>query len=152
MQIGPYYAQVSIYTKLWRLDAFELKNNDYIKKLFKQCSELNFLQKSQWVHMSTSPETELGASKICVLYISQYSEMRKFTLQLKAAKLPIITKNTSNKSCSQLNFLQKSQQAQMSISPRSGTRERQRFDVWNIVMFWNEKIHFRGERSQNYGL
>ncbi len=34
-----------------------------------------------------------------------------------------LTKNASNKSCSELNFLQISQWAHMSICPRSGARE-----------------------------
>ncbi len=37
-------------------------------------------------------------------------------------KLPIISKNCSNKSCSKLNFVQESQWAYMSISPRKGGR------------------------------
>ncbi len=37
-------------------------------------------------------------------------------------KLPIVSKNCSNKSCSEFNFVQESHWAYMSISPRSGTR------------------------------
>ncbi len=57
----------------------------------KNCSELNFLQKkkkeNQWPHISISPRSGTGeAPKICVFEIL-CSEMRKFTLQLNAAKI-----------------------------------------------------------------
>ncbi len=41
-------------------------------------------------------------------------------------KIPIILKNNSNKYRSELNFLQKSQWAHMSISPRSEARRLER--------------------------
>ncbi len=44
--------------------------------LNKSCSELNFLQNSQWAHMSTSlPEWSHGAPKIAVFEILQCIEM-----------------------------------------------------------------------------
>ncbi len=51
-------------------------------------------------------------------------------------KLPIITKTASNKSCSELNFLQKSQAVHMSVSPMSGARRLQRlpyFKYYNVL-------------------
>ncbi len=55
-------------------------------------------------------------------------------------KLPIISNNASNKSCWKLNFLEKTQWAHMSMSPRSGTRGSTDWHVSNIIMYWNVKI------------
>ncbi len=41
----------------------------------KSCSELNFLQKSQWSHMSVSPIVELGTSKIA--FLKYYSALKR---------------------------------------------------------------------------
>ncbi len=49
-----------------------------------------------------------------------------FTLGLSAAKNMHYIKKVSNKSCSELNFAQKSTRAHMSISPTSGAVELQR--------------------------
>ncbi len=43
----------------------------------------------------------------------------RFTLGLNAAKIPIISKNASNKHCSELNFLRKTQWTHFSIYPKS---------------------------------
>ncbi len=51
-------------------------------------------------------------------------------------KLPIILKNTSNKSCWKLNFLQKTQQAHMSISFRSRAGGSKDCHVSNIIMYY----------------
>ncbi len=55
-------------------------------------------------------------------------------------KIPVISKNASNKSCSKLSFLQKTLQAHMSISPKSGARGSKDCHVWNIIMYWNGKV------------
>ncbi len=50
-------------------------------------------------------------------------------------KVQIILKNTSNKNCSELNFLQKTQWTHISISPRSGGKGSK--DLWlNLMEFW----------------
>ncbi len=46
-----------------------------------------------------------------------------------APKIRIISKKASNKSCSELNFIQKSLQAHTSISPQGGARELERL-MW----------------------
>ncbi len=51
-----------------------------------------------------------------------YEELREFLLKIwMLRKLPIISKNCSNKSCWELNFIQNSQWAHMSICPKSRT-------------------------------
>ncbi len=52
--------------------------------------------------------------------------LSRFTQELNAAKITDNNKKASNKSCSELNFLQKSYQAHVSISLRSGIRGLQR--------------------------
>ncbi len=50
-------------------------------------------------------------------------------------KLSLISKTCSNKSCSELNFVQKSQRVHMSISVRSGARGLERlpsFKYYNV--------------------
>ncbi len=78
---------------------------------YKSCSELNFLQKSQLAHISIFPGS--GARGLQRLMCLKYYNLLKWKLdQFKGtmlSKLPIITKNISNKSCLDLNFLQKSQ-------------------------------------------
>ncbi len=59
------------------------------------------------------------------------------------SKLPIILKNCSNKSCWELNFIQKSQRAHMSISPRSGAKGSKDWYIWNIMFYWNRKVDSR---------
>ncbi len=61
--------------------------------------------------------------------------MRKFTLELYAAKISIITKNALNESCLELNFLQKSQWVHMYVSPKSGNKGLQR-----ILFFKRSKM------------
>ncbi len=77
-------------------------------------------KKSVGANVYLPQECNYGAPKICVFEIWQCTTMRKFILELYVAKIILITKNTLNKSCSELNFLQKSWWAHMSISPRSG--------------------------------
>ncbi len=54
-------------------------------------------------------------------------------------KISVITKNLSNKNCSELNFLQKTHWTHISISPRSGARRLQNFHFLNIVIYQNGK-------------
>ncbi len=65
-----------------------------------------------------------GATALQRLPFSKYYDVLKwqsrFTLGLNAAKNVHYIKNASNKICSKLNFVQKSQSAHMSISPRNG--------------------------------
>ncbi len=59
-------------------------------------------------------------------------------------KLPIITKNASNKSCSKLNFLQISQGVHMSISSKSETSGLQRcaFMKYDNALKWENLLNF----------
>ncbi len=84
----------------------------------KSCSKLNFLQKTQRRCISISPSNGAGVS------ISPSSGAGK----LQRFSIPIL-KNASNKSCSKLNFLQRTQRRRISISPSSGAGELQRFSI-----------------------
>ncbi len=71
--------------------------------------------------MSLSPPgVELGAPKIC---------HSRFTLELNTDKSIDYIENSSIKSFSKLNFLQKPYRAHMSISPNSGAAGLQRFAI-----------------------
>ncbi len=57
-------------------------------------------------------------------------------------KLPIVTKNASNKSCSELNFLQKSQRVKIKNSSINISSERKIGDaiVWRVtILNWEAK-------------
>ncbi len=66
--------------------------------------------------------------------------------------VPIISRNASSKSCTELNFLQKTLWTHISIWLRSGTRGYKHLRFWNIIMHWNEEIHFVAERCKKYRL
>ncbi len=62
-----------------------------------------------------------------------------FHLWVEAAKNTHRIKKVSNKICWELNFVQKSPQVHMSISPRSGARGLK--DVRSIILKENSKLH-----------
>ncbi len=108
----------------------------------KSCWKLNFLQKTQWAHMCISPRVELGALNIAVSNIITYWNGKIDLLKGSTLpKLPIISKNSSNKSCWKLNFLQKTERAHFSISLMSRAKGSKDCHVLNITMYWNEKVY-----------
>ncbi len=75
-------------------------------------------------------------------------------------KIRSISKTASNKSCSELNFIQKSSRAHMSISPTSGAREFERsvhlksYNVqkWKLDSLWGSalpKIRITSKKASN---
>ncbi len=103
----------------------------------KSSSELNFLQKSSGAQMSTPPPQKkseawglekLAYSKYCCVGKQQTTSNWEFN----AAKNTHHTKKALNKSCSELNFVQKSLQEHMSISPQSGARGARKIDIVKI--------------------
>ncbi len=66
--------------------------------------------------------------------------------------ISLISKNASNKSCTELNFLQETQCTRISIYPWVELEGSKDFRFWNIIMCWNEKVHFRAKRCKNYRL
>ncbi len=56
------------------------------------------------------------------------------------SKIRMVSKEASNKSCLELNFVQKSVDAHMSISPRSEARGLQKIHVWNLIMYRNGEL------------
>ncbi len=88
------------------------------------------------------PGVELGGSKIGMFEVLLCRKMQiTFNLGLNAVKNTHPMKKASNKSCSELNFGQKSLWAHMSISPQSGTRGLKRLIWWNIILCWNGKLY-----------
>ncbi len=84
----------------------------------KSCSELNCVRKSPRAHMSISPRS--GARGLEKLIWLKYNIILKrentFALGLNAAKICITYKKASDKGCLELNFVQKSLRAHISIS------------------------------------
>ncbi len=64
----------------------------------------------------------------------------RFTMELNAAKNTYYIKKTSNKSCSELNFTQKSARVHMSISPQVELRGSKDQYVLNLIMYKNGKL------------
>ncbi len=125
----------------------------------KNCSKLNFAQKSPRAHMSISPTsgTRGHQRSVCLKSYNVQKREIRFTLELNAAKNTHFRKNASNKSCSESNFVQKSPRAHMSISPTSGARGLQRsvclksYNVqeWKIRFTLHStlpKIHILGKK------
>ncbi len=95
--------------------------------ILKNCSNksiwaLHFVQKSQWAHMSISPNS--GGQRLQRSVCSKSDNVQKWEMDsLWGSMLPkirITSKKGLNKSSSELNLIQKSPQARMSISPTSG--------------------------------
>ncbi len=56
-------------------------------------------------------------------------------------KIPVISKNASNKNYSELNFIQKTQWTHISFGPRSGSTDTKHLPfLKQITMYWNGKI------------
>ncbi len=90
----------------------------------KSCSELNFIQKVSERICLSPPRVELGSSKD--QYIRNLITYKNGNLDSlwgsMLRKIRITSKKASNRSCSESNFIQKSQQAHMSVSPRGGAK------------------------------
>ncbi len=74
---------------------------------------------------------------ICFKYYNVLNQEIRFTLGLNAAEITDYMKKSFSKSCSELNFLQRSQWAHMCISPRGGARGSKDCHVLNIIMYCN---------------
>ncbi len=76
---------------------------------YKSCWALNFLQTSQWAHVSISSRNR--ARRLQRLIYFKYYNILKQKIDsvsgLELQKIPITAKNASKKNCSELNFLQK---------------------------------------------
>ncbi len=64
-------------------------------------------------------------------------------------KVPITSKNASNKSCPKLNFQWKTHWMHISISSRSGARGHQTFAIFKWRDRVEKQIHFRTERFKS---
>ncbi len=66
-------------------------------------------------------------------YYDVWKLRNRLTLRLNVAENTNYMKKVLNKSCLELNFLQKSQLAHMSISPQSGDRGLERLMSQNLL-------------------
>ncbi len=106
----------------------------------KSCLELNFVQKSLREHMSIFLMSGVRGLQRSVCLKSYNVQKHKKIHSLWGSTMPkirIIWKKASNKSCSVLNFVQKSLLLYMSISPSCEARELQRFAMH--IIFQNGK-------------
>ncbi len=98
---------------------------------------MNFIQKSRQAHMSISPRS--GARGLQRLICLKSYTCRNGKLgSLYGSTLPkrsLISKKASNKSCLELNSIQKNPWAHMSISPRSGVGGSKDFPFLYILRF-----------------
>ncbi len=78
----------------------------------------------------------------------------RFTLKLNTAKNMHYVKSFLNKSCSELNFVQKSQWAHMSVFLSSGARELPKIAVFKLLKCTKmaKYIHFEAKRCHKYPL
>ncbi len=116
--------------------------------------------------MSISPRSgaRVLQTLICFKYYIVHWDEKIDSLQCSMlSKIPIISKNALNRSCSALNFLQKSQWTYMSISHRSAAMELHRFiclkycnlvkwespfqsqNIWNTSIFRAPSSTCRGD-------
>ncbi len=100
----------------------------------------------------SSPGMELGDSKdwyvsnIILYWNGKVNSLSGWTL----SKLLVISKNYSNKSFWELNFVQKSQWAHTSISPKSEARSKDWYTLCIILYTETRKLtQFRGRRCKN---
>ncbi len=74
--------------------------------LSKSYSELNFVQKCQWAHLSTTSRS--GPKGFQTLPRLKYNALKKENrLSWKLLKLLVLSKNAPNKNCRVLNFIPK---------------------------------------------
>ncbi len=108
----------------------------------KSCLDFNYIQKTQWAHMSIFLGVELGDSKSwLVRNIIMYGNKKIDRLwDWMLPKLPIIYGKVSNKSCWDFNYLQKTQWAQISIFTRVELGGSKDYLVRNIIMYRSGKI------------
>ncbi len=91
--------------------------------------------------------------RICIQIFPKIRIFKIFwEFNLISAKVPIISKNASNKSCPKLNFLWKTHLMHISISPRSGAWGGgvQTFVVFKWYNRMEKQVHFRAECFQKY--
>ncbi len=100
-----------------------------------------FLQKSQWEYMSNSPGVELGGSKDCrvwniIMYWNEKVDpLKGSTLQ----KLPVITKNASNKLFRIISYKNVTGCISLSL-PGVDLEGFKDCHFWNIIVYWNCKV------------
>ncbi len=122
---------------------------DYIKKSFKwKLYRIKFPTKNSveaYHYLPHHRSGAIGRQTTAMYWNGKVGSFGGWTLP----KVPIVLKNASNKNCTKFNFQQKTQGAQVFISPRSGARGHQRFAIFK--MHWNGKLGtFRAGYCQKY--
>ncbi len=120
----------------WRQPKLPIISNNWSNKC---CWELNFVQKSQWTHLSISARGGARSLErsICFKCLLYWNGKVVSLLGWALPKLPIISKSSW-----ELNFVQKSHWALMSISCRSGARDSKGNQLRNIIMHWEIRTRF----------
>ncbi len=118
------------------------KNNDSIKKRSKQkMLRIKFPIKklSGHISLSLSQEWSQWAEKFIFEKLYSVEWESRSTLRINTAKIQIISKNDSNKSCSKLFY--KTLGGRISLSPPAvKLRGSKDCHFWNIIMYWNGKV------------
>ncbi len=131
--------------KIDPLKGSALPKLDYNKKCFKwKLVGIKLITKKSVDTSLSSPGVELGDSKDCHFpNIIMYWNCKLETLKgWTLPKLVIITRNTSNKSCSELNFLQKSRWVHFIILLRNGARGLRRLPCFKYYNVWDWESRF----------
>ncbi len=102
--------------------------------------------------MSIAPEWSLGARKSYIIEILYCTETANY-VQFRAEHCQKYASNQKapNKSCSELNFVQKSLRAQMSIAPEWSLGARESYII--EILYCTETanyVQFRTEHCQKY--
>ncbi len=116
----------------------------------KSCGTLNFVHKSQWVHMSISLRSGARGLRrlICLVYYIVLKWKSRFSLGLDAPRIRIVWENVRNKSFPTLTSIHKSQWAHMSIPPRSGAGGLQRL-IHYFILKWKSRFSLELDAAKN---
>ncbi len=111
------------------------------KALNKSSLKLNFVQKTPEAHMSVFPRSGARGFERFPSLQNYYEQKRgsRFSLGLDAAKNTHCIKKKINKSCSKLNFVQKSPRVHMSTSPPvelGGSKDSHLWKLYIIFQRW----------------
>ncbi len=122
----------------------------------KSCWDFNYQWKTLWAHMSIfSWSRARGLERLPrSKYYNIWKWEKRLNLGWRLPQILTICKKVSNKSFWDLNYLQKTQWAHMSIFPWSGAMGLQRFPCskYYKVWKWENKNDSDAERCQKYRL
>ncbi len=152
-----YVSNILLYwnMKVDKISGWTLRKLPIISKnsLNQSCSELISYEKDSGRTCLSPPGVEQRCSKDCYLWniIMLWNGKVDSLEGLTLPKLTIISKNCSNKSCSELNFVQKCHWTRMSITPRSGATRLERLICFKyyIILKWKSKFTSEFNATKN---